>query len=401
MTFQTKIQAYLSSHVLESGHNVQCAVDWTGGVLYTIGQPSGTTYIAKFDLNSGVELAWQGQTAYSPKIPFHEWPIGFDANGVYFTGNDFTTFIKANASDLSQNVQSAISFNTAFPQGTFSPITDTGGGKWMLCTGIGQLTSSLEVFICINTSTLATWTPGILSYGNRIACGCAGQYGTGIGYIASTPEQSDPSGSLKFIQVNVNSGTQGATTLSTIAASTIDAGWTVIGQTGMCLDQTDNNLLVFVQGQVGATNQYYIIKLNATTGALIWKLACPGPGGGPQTQQSVIKSQKYVLLYGVSGGANGIVIDTSTGTITTTITTGLVGLIPSGALSQSFNDQSGAIFGEYGYTNMGQPQSPLPLNSTPNSSDGWAAVYVIQPANPSPSTGTHASYVRIWGNMPR
>src|SRR5690348_14082052 len=135
MTFTTKIQSFLSAHVLETGHNIQSAVDWTNNYVYTIGSPTATTYVDKFDLGTGAELAFQAATAYSPVAAFHEYPINFDSNGVYFTGFA-NTFIAANTSDLSQRAQATLAFNTALSQGTFSPITDIAGGLWMLCTGL-------------------------------------------------------------------------------------------------------------------------------------------------------------------------------------------------------------------------------------------------------------------------
>lgn len=68
------------------------------------------------------------------------------------------------------------------------------------------------------------------------------------------------------------------TNLFNLAASTVDATWTdFTGFFGPTYDPADGNLICIVS-TIGASTNSYIIKVNAITGAIIWKTAATFPG---------------------------------------------------------------------------------------------------------------------------
>lgn len=391
MTFQTKIQSLATTHTQNNGAGVQSAAIWGTATNWQYGPSTGGVsgnFIVQMDMNDGSEIGY-----FSPGHG-SQWPIAQDAHGVYIT-DLFKVLYQYDTVAYTLTQSLGVSIETL--QGSYSPITNTSGDTWLLATGLGTQVS-FEKFTCVKTSTtpMVEWGTGAVSFANYNATSCPSVPGNGLGYVVSGDNVSGTSaGGIRLWKVNVNVGLEGATLITTIAASTIDAGWTAAAQGGICVDQTDGHVLVFCNGQVGATHPHYLLKLNSSTGAIIWQTEMPGVGGGVMMGQSQIKSQIFCHITSLGGGANEITqIDTSDGSITTQFTTGMSGLLPYG--SQAYNDQSGAIIGEFSYTEG--TDSPIPLNSTPSSFGGWALIYVIAPPPAPPATGTHASQLRIWGN---
>jgi len=167
---------------------------------------------------------------------------------------------------------------------------------------------------------------------------------------------------------------------------------------GMALDLTDNKIVAWMVGGGGGTFPSYLVKFNPATLAIDWatgtSLSSDFPG--IMMSQSAIAHSKYYYLGGRPGGGKSFTFDTSTGVLTT-YTAGLDGIVSFGG--QASNDVLGCVIDVVGF-NVGV-SSPILLNSTPASFQGWSVLYVAPPPAPILATGTHASYVRIWGNMPR
>ena len=65
----------------------------------------------------------------------------------------------------------------------------------------------------------------------------------------------------------------GLTTLGSLTPATIDATWTnVTSVYGITVDQTDGNLILGFATTDAVTNHAYLVKLNSTTAALMWKI---------------------------------------------------------------------------------------------------------------------------------
>src|SRR5581483_7215543 len=111
-------------------------------------------------------------------------------------------------------------------------------------------------------------------------------------------------------------------TVGSLTAAQIDATWTQFSSiAGVAVDQKDGNLIVgFGDVFDSSPHQAYIVKLNATTGAIMWKLAVAGAtgslnfGDGTALARSVIKNGK---LYYLGSGQTLYTIDTIAGTATT------------------------------------------------------------------------------------
>jgi len=395
MAFQNKLQSLISTHTNNSGNSQQCRVDWSNGIVWQYGPASSDlkTYLTKFDIPTGGELAFQQNTAYPGS--FREYPVGLDASGLYVSDNVGSTMHQIDATTLLQTQANTI--GVTFPQGTLSSIEDLGGSPWQIVTG---LTGVSDKFTLVRTdlTPLTPWSAGAISYGGNLeAYSCGGIPGQGIGYILTYDFISSSAANCLLYKVDVNAITHSV--LATILPTDIDAGWTKITSSGLFLDRTDGNICACFYSNTGGSSFNYIAKYDATTGSQIWLsplpglIAGPGAGGNAQMSQSNITRQIYCLFIQAGSTNYLITINTSDGSITTS-TTGLVGL--TGGISQCFNDSTGAIVGEFHF--IAGTGSPVQLNATPSTYAGWSVLYVAPP-NPTPATGTHASYTRIWGNL--
>jgi len=385
VTFQTKIQALISTHTQNSGSGRQAAADWVNMANWQTGPSTGGVsgnFLVNMNMLTGAETGFENQTTYSAAT---EFPAAIDANGVYIAQGTLN-IVQINPSTFAeiQNFNTGLSVDL----GSIAPITATNGSHWLLIAGEPGAT---EVFTCINTDTnpMTSWSLGTVAYSNTGADACAGLPNTGIGYLMSGGT------SIKLFKISVNISPS-ESLLATHAATDFDTGWSTATNKGICLDQTDGNVLAFVAGNTSPVS--YMIKFNATTGAIIWKVSIPTTNaiGGFNINQSLIKSQQFVILGNPLGVTTAYIINTGTGTITSSFTTGLSGVLIFG--SQAYNDQIGANVGEWS-ASTGGANEPVALNSTPSSFNGWGLLYLVQPSNPPPASGTHASYIRVWGHM--
>lgn len=104
-----------------------------------------------------------------------------------------------------------------------------------------------------------------------------------------------------------------------IQPSDVDPTWSHIDTVmGIAIDQTDGNLLCWMEDLTDVvTHAAYFMKLNATTGAIMWQLVLPGvsDGGGfsaNDLQQALITQGKF---YMVCTNATVAVIDTIHGVV--------------------------------------------------------------------------------------
>lgn len=184
--------------------------------------------------------------------------------------------------------------------------------------------------------------------------------------------------------------------LGQILATSVDATWVQINQTGVMVDDTDGNLIANVTG-LNASNvgSSYLIKINAATLAIMWKVLVPSPTDDINCLGfGSIKHGRMAYLSegGLPPASEIIFIDTITGD-TFTSSDGLAGVTTLGA--QYFNDTLGAIFIYVSFVE--DVDSPTLLNETPSSFSGWAALYVMERFSPPFVPGGRQVYTKIWG----
>lgn len=125
-----------------------------------------------------------------------------------------------------------------------------------------------------------------------------------------------------------------------IPLSDIDATWTKFDSVaGLAYDQTDGNLIIAVFTLSAVTNTYYIVKINAATGAVIWKTAVPNASfqlTNAEMRISTIKYGTYSFLMGASTHYMNTV-NTATGAITQNSFSGI------GASGGVSNDTDGSV----------------------------------------------------------
>jgi hypothetical protein len=408
MTFKPSIQSLTGTHT-SSADSDQCAVDWTRDHAFIIGQHSGGHYVSRFGLLTGTEEAAQALATYGAGILL-ETPLGIDANGNLYmvqpTGN-YGGVVQIDGSDLTKILQwgtesTFSNLPNGIPQSGAFVNVPNGNVQFMLAAGIGGNSSFLDKMSVLNGPTFAG---RVFSWDGTAASMCAGAPGSHLGYLIAAPESSVFTQKLVFYSIlcaglglwsAADWPTQNSeltvTTIATILPTDIDAGWTQIYAGGMCVDQTDGHIVVSVAGQVGASQGVYFVKLNSTTGAIMWKCAMPGGIGRKMAPFSQIKHQKFCVFVwgGISDPNQVVTVNTADGS-STSYSTGLAGLELLGG--QAFNDTTGQLVMYGQFTDEGST-SPTKLNSTPSSFTGWMVLYVIEAFAPPFVPGGKVSYTR-------
>lgn len=133
------------------------------------------------------------------------------------------------------------------------------------------------------------------------------------------------------------------TSIAKILPASIDAAWSHIDNVaGIAIDQTDGNLIAAIRNNTDSpTHPCYIVKINATTGAIMWKLVIQNAWNGDgddDLKQSFITRQ---VLYYLDFSGNVFTINTATGASTSTLLdTSLVGPLHSAQVSE---DVTGSV----------------------------------------------------------
>lgn len=151
---------------------------------------------------------------------------------------------------------------------------------------------------------------------------------------------------------------------STLFPAGIDATWThIVSCSAPLYDHSDGNLLFTVYTNDSVTNKQYLMKINAATGAIMWKTgfaAAPHILWSPQYDPT----NSYVAfgVFGFWSLAGGVyylnLCNTATGSITQTATTGF-----GTQDSNVWDSRLGSTIGVGALS--GGAGSPAPLNSTP------------------------------------
>ncbi len=375
------IQALIGPHTQQSSGNVQCGVDWVRNNAFIIGNQSGTNYISSVGLLSGTEQAFQTMASFTPNGQGSP-PVGVDGNGdVYIPwgGLHGGGLLQLDGTTLAE-----ITFGGAdLPDpagwlivgGTLSNVI-SGSAQFMVATQQGGLFSFLRNTVVFNEVTFSGTSQ---NYGNAFAYTCPGKTGTNFGFTLAGPTAAGDTQTLVLSVVFCSSGGTTITPIITLVPTDIDPAWTQIYPKGLCVDQTDGNIIISCKGQNGATHPGYLAKLDASTGAVLWTHALPNTSsiGGKQLAFSNITNQRF--CYVTDGPPKVTTVNTADGS-SSSYTAGLAGLTVFG--QQAFNDAIGAII--CNVTFAVTAGSPTQLNATPNSFTGWSILYVAAPPAPPP-----------------
>lgn len=223
---------------------------------------------------------------------------------------------------------------------------------------------------------LATLTSGAVLYvslGNH-------QPGTGVGYVINYT-------TVTTAAVNVYSfTTSGATLKGSFGPSNIDATWTnIVDLFGAAFDQTDGNLICGAYTTDAVTNKYYIFKVSATTGAVLW--ACP-VGNIPPLSWAMARSRvKNGTYHFIGQGQTVHHIDTSDGSDVTETIDGFTG----GGLSQYSDDVTNSIIFRGSFDQGVSPSNPCQYAGLYMNTEGhhtlsgqWARVWFASEPIPPP-----------------
>lgn len=383
----TSIQALIGTNTCSLASNLLCAVDWTRNKVFVQGTPPslGAGTLARLNLLDGTEEAFSLLSAYSSTA---QNGIGVDGNGnVYLPGGSLYAggIVQINGTTFSQMATGA--YSTTFFGGSTMANVIAGSTQYIIdANSNGGVSGQIMVSHNATQDMHTTWP---------IAAGkvfvCAGQAGSNSGFMVHAP--SSGGAQLNLYEVDCSGTPALSSSLGTVVPHDVDAAWSSIGCNGICIDETDGNILAVVYGQSAATQRSYVVKLDASNADVLWSVAVPGAGansiagGGYMMSQSRIRNEKFSLLVGSNFSADVTVLEvnTNTGTTTATYTAGLDGITPVSQTPQAFDDTLSAFVCNVSATGLGGADSPAPLNSTPASFSGWSVLYVGAPA---PAAGT-------------
>lgn len=196
-----------------------------------------------------------------------------------------------------------------------------------------------------------------------------------------------------------------ATTLAVVVPSDIDPAWATMGSiSGPGYDQADGNPIFGIKTSDAVANQYYLVKMDGSTGAILWKVPVVTAGIVDFLDyQGSLYNGTLPLLYRPITGATSFVLiyDLSDGSVTQqTWNRGLT------MDAQIFDPATGGLTGHGGYT---QGAGPVPTylgaylaaNGNAIPPNRFSRLYLgVAPAPGPPVTPGRTSYNRLWGNYP-
>ena len=380
MSFSTTLQSYVGTHTATSSHG-QCAIDWGRNRLFTVGAVSTTYYLTRYGLLSGLEETFQATAAYGSTSAIGN--VGLDGNGQIYAvkpSGNYGGVLQISGDTLVPLGQWGVYSATdnipyGIPQTNQFTNVVNGSTQYLLSAAEGGIAPHyVSLLNASNIGTLTTAYGGLYSSWNGPdALICPGADGSNLGFMVSGPNSSIDAQTLYFYSILCSSAPT-STNFTTMVPTDVDSTWTQIYAGGICVDQTDGNLLVSVSGQSGAAQPSYLLKIHSVSGAILWSVAVPGAAGGAMMSFSRVKYSRFAIFHygGISGTNSVTVVNTAAGT-STSFTSSLAGLQITGL--QAFNDTSGLLVmnGSFSKTTG----SPSLLNSTPTSFTGWMGLYVL------------------------
>lgn len=330
------IMAYVGADADVTGYSGLIALpDWGGDKVYFL-QTSAISGpgIRQFDIDSNGDETLQrsaasigvaGVTASSGSAA----SISSDGSKLYFTSEaaNSVRLAEVRASDLQLINQFGTSGSSTAPSSSSRILAVSSQiyiGSSVLC---GSLFSTEELNVL--DSGLGSNTPlGDLdesSVAGVLVGHGSGNNGYAIGLDFTNGGAGDHTLPFGLYHATLGSFSK----IGTVGPTDIDATWTTINEVrGIAFDATDGNLLIGVStSDVGPTNKQYIVKLNATTAAVMWTRAVVVMTPYSQSfMWSRISNGKFHYIdFGQQGSGGRVVhhITTSDGSQTTETFTGL------------------------------------------------------------------------------
>lgn len=159
-------------------------------------------------------------------------------------------------------------------------------------------------------------------------------------------------------------------TIGTIAATAVDATWTHLACSRIGYDQSDGNVLMIVTTNDSVATQNYLLKLNSSSAAILWKIALTstvGEGTGLADGQYSGNIAPFMFSF-----AEAWTIDTTDGSHTSLA---IGGLTPSvGEFSQFALTTTGLYVWNGTYNQGASANSPAPVDGTPTWFTGLALI---------------------------
>jgi hypothetical protein len=194
--------------------------------------------------------------------------------------------------------------------------------------------------------------------------------GAGNAYALGLPFQNGTVTGANSLPIGVYSvNTGGITSIGTFKYSDVDATWSkILNCYGVAFDETDGNLIVGVETNDAVAHQHYIAKISHTTGGVLWTVA---------VNQLSAYSWGFTLsrirnskLHYLGGSGTVYHINTSAGTATTEVVSGLSALGP-----QASDDVTNSIILFGNFSPGGSPPNYvgtyMGTNGNHNVSDVW------------------------------
>lgn len=389
----------------------QCLPDWDNLRLFTVALVDPCP-LTRFGFTTGLEEAFADVHAFSA----YPEPISVDPFGNLYLKKDtsnYTGVVQVSGASLAEGLDfgTPSSVNNqpySIPLPAAFANLRTGNANFLICGGLehpvphGPVISALvaglglsfaghnytidELALCMCAGPQASTAASAYTLGGPIAdidTQQLGLYVTTVSPLAVTYAPSTWPTANAYISTDK---------IGIVVPTDIDAGWTTIYGRGIAYDTLDGNLIVQVTST--GVDGSYIAKLSKDDASVLWKVQI-AHAQDAYLQLAYGRTAHGTFAYFSQGGAPSAsavyVIDTADGSYTT-ITAGLAGVTLLGG--QCFDEINGCVvaYGSFSKTT----DSPLQLNSTPDSFTGWFALYVTARYVPPRIPGGRISYGRIW-----
>lgn len=384
MPFTTKMQSLVGTHsnVFPSG------IDWARNRVY---EPGGA-WLSRYGLISGLEEEFVSTGAIS--MPSGS-PVNVDSDGNVIGDGGASAAFNGGTQLLDPTltrIATAAYSGGHYGGGDYASVL-VGTQQYHIGCGTGAPVGGTHaIMICQDVTQIyaESWPAG--ANGGAL---CSGASGSNVVYLFTGPTLGQGGTQAVTITEYTCSPSVSKRIVVTFTPTDIDAAWTGIYFGDACLDQTDNNLMLFLGGQNGAAVLNYLIKIDPSDGSILWQVTVNSSSrrtGGLMSRSRITHGQ---FGYVSTDSPKTItIVNTSDGSTVSTQTTGLNGVALPEATG-AYNDTLGCIASWYDYLYV-DADSPVRLNGTPSSFNGAGVLYVASP--PIPAVNTTGSYTRIWGN---
>lgn len=317
-------------------------IDWRFGRLYENGATADGLRYYDFYPN-GVEI--RGRTNADIGVSSTTGPWTFCYNAQFFAVNQDLSngasilYLRPGDFTLVDRFGVASSSGTSTPTNIPQPT----------CLVSIQVANEQEDIIIAN-STFTTGELNAITVGGRnLPLGAVDENHTVLGAL---PDGSGTSAyAIGYTKVGayaqiglyrIPAGALGIVPIAKVLPASVDPAWVQFNApvNGIAIDQTDGNLIVGLSNSAGAVKAY-IVKLNATTGAVMWAIPVTnginGDGNDDFKQNLITRG----ILYYIDFGGTLFTINTVAGTFTSAVFSNvLVGALHSAQISE---DVTGSI----------------------------------------------------------